>query len=90
MNELVSLTQLAGTLVYAKREFLTHQKYLPPPGDGDSESPGDHDGRDVAQRLKDWLAQNAVEVLYVAGPRASKEPGIASFVILTIDAVFGF
>ena len=26
----------------------------------------------------------------VAGPRASKEPGIASFVILTLDAVFGF
>ena len=27
MNELVSLTQLAGTLVFAKREFLNHQKY---------------------------------------------------------------
>ena len=46
--------------------------------------------QDVAQRLKDWLAQNAIEVLNVAGPRASKEPGIASFVILTLDAVFGF
>jgi hypothetical protein len=45
--------------------------------------------QDIAQRLKDWLAQNAVEVLNVAGPRASKEPGIASFVILTLDAVFG-
>jgi hypothetical protein len=44
--------------------------------------------QDVAQRLKDWLAQNAVDVLNVAGPRASKEPGIASFVILTLDAVF--
>jgi hypothetical protein len=40
---------------------------------------GDQDG---AQRLKDWLTQNAVYVLNVAGPRASKEPGIASFVIL--------
>jgi hypothetical protein len=48
--------------------------------------------QDVAQRLKDWLAKNAVEVLNVAGPRASKEPGegFASFVILTLDAVFGF
>jgi Circularly permutated YpsA SLOG family len=45
--------------------------------------------QDIAQRLKDWLAQNSVEVLNVAGPRASKEPGIASFVILTLDAVFG-
>ena len=44
--------------------------------------------QDVAQRLKDWLTQNAVAVLNVAGPRASKEPGIASFVILTLDAVF--
>jgi hypothetical protein len=54
---------------------------------------GDQHG---AQKLKE-LAQNAVEVLNVAGPRASKEPGIASFVILTpsfviltLDAVFGF
>jgi hypothetical protein len=46
--------------------------------------------QDVAQRLKDWLAQNTIEVLNVAGPRASKEAGIASFVIHTLDAVFGF
>jgi hypothetical protein len=46
--------------------------------------------QDIAQRLKDWLAQNAVEVLNVAGPRASKEPGIASFVILTLDASSDF
>ena len=44
----------------------------------------------VAQRLKDWLTQNPVDVLNVAGPRASKEPGIAIFVILALDAVFGF
>src|ERR1700686_4707431 len=44
--------------------------------------------QDIAQRLKDWLAENAVDVLNVAGPRASKEPGIASFVIHTLDAVF--
>jgi len=37
MNELFSLTQLAGTLVYAKREFLNHQKYSAAEG-GDSES----------------------------------------------------
>jgi hypothetical protein len=42
----------------------------------------------VAQRLKDWLAQNPVDVLNVAGPWASKELGIASFVIHTLDAVF--
>jgi hypothetical protein len=36
----------------------------------------------VAQRLKDWLTRYPIEVLNVAGPRASKEPGIASFVIL--------
>jgi hypothetical protein len=35
MNELVSLTQLAGTLVYAKREFLNHNKYSAAEG-GDS------------------------------------------------------
>jgi hypothetical protein len=46
--------------------------------------------QDAAQRLKEWLAQNAVEVLNIAGPRASKEPGIASFVILTLETVFGF
>ena len=33
----------------------------------------------IAQRLKDWLAQNAVYVLNVAGPRASKEPGTNTF-----------
>jgi Circularly permutated YpsA SLOG family len=37
---------------------------------------GDQHG---AQRLKDWLAQKPVDVLNVAGPRASKEP--ASLVI---------
>jgi Circularly permutated YpsA SLOG family len=44
----------------------------------------------VAQRLKHWLTRYPIEVLNVAGPRASKEPGIANFVILTLDAVFGF
>jgi hypothetical protein len=46
--------------------------------------------QDAAQRLKDWLEDNVVEVLNVAGPRASNEPGVASFVIRTLDAVFGF
>jgi hypothetical protein len=45
---------------------------------------------DAAQRLKDWLMRYPIEVLNVAGPRTSKEPGIASFVIRTLDAVFGF
>jgi putative molybdenum carrier protein len=48
------------------------------------------DDQGVAQRLKDWLTRYPIEVLNVAGPRASKEPGIASFVILPLDAVFGF
>jgi hypothetical protein len=46
--------------------------------------------QDAARRLKDWLEDNVVEVLNVAGPRASKEPGVVSFVIGTLDAVFGF
>ena len=45
---------------------------------------------DAAQRLKDWLEDNAIEVLNVAGPRASKEPGVAAFVVQALDAVFGF
>jgi Circularly permutated YpsA SLOG family len=43
---------------------------------------------DAPQRLKTFLEDNAIEVLNVAGPRASKEPGVAQFVIQTLDRVF--
>jgi hypothetical protein len=37
-----------------------------------------------------WLEDNAIEVLNVADPRDSKEPGVATFVVQALDAVFGF
>jgi hypothetical protein len=43
---------------------------------------------DAPQRLKTFLEDNAIEVLNVAGPRASKEPGVAQLVIQTLDRVF--
>jgi hypothetical protein len=43
---------------------------------------------DAPQTLKTFLEDNAIEVLNVAGPRASKEPGVAQFVIQTLDRVF--
>jgi hypothetical protein len=46
--------------------------------------------RDAAERLRAWLDDNVIEVLNVAGPRGSKEPGVGTFVIRTLDAVFGF
>jgi hypothetical protein len=47
---------------------------------------GDHRFR----RLKDWLAQNAIEALNVEALGHPRKPGIASFVIHTLDAVFEF
>ena len=40
----------------------------------------------AASKLKRWLQQNNIRVLNVAGPRASKEPAVAEFVIATLDA----
>jgi Circularly permutated YpsA SLOG family len=40
---------------------------------------------DAASELKKWLQQNSIRVLNVAGPRASKEPEVAQFVISTLD-----
>lgn len=40
----------------------------------------------AASKLKRWLQQNHIRVLNVEGPRASKEPEIAEFVIATLDA----
>ena len=40
----------------------------------------------AASELKKWIQQNHIRVLNVAGPRASKEPKVADFVIATLDA----
>ena len=40
----------------------------------------------AASELKKWMQQNNIRVLNVAGPRASKEPAVAEFVIATLDA----
>jgi putative molybdenum carrier protein len=44
--------------------------------------------QDAAQRLHAFLEDNVVETLNVAGPRASKEPNVAQFVIEMLDRVF--
>ena len=31
---------------------------------------------DVVESIRFWISQNRIEVLNIAGPRASKEPGI--------------
>jgi hypothetical protein len=41
----------------------------------------------AAADLKVWIQQNHIRVLNVAGPRASKEPTVAEFVIATLDEV---
>jgi Circularly permutated YpsA SLOG family len=35
----------------------------------------------LALRLKDFIESNAIEVLNVAGPRESKEPGVYQFTL---------
>lgn len=40
----------------------------------------------AASELKQWIQQNHIRVLNLAGPRASKEPKVADFVIATLDA----
>ena len=39
----------------------------------------------AAQKLEKWIQQNNIRVLNVAGPRASKEPEVAGFVISTLE-----
>ena len=39
----------------------------------------------AASELKQWMEQNNIRVLNVAGPRASKEPEVAAFVITTLE-----
>jgi hypothetical protein len=40
----------------------------------------------AARKLKKWIEENNIRVLNVAGPRASKEPKVAEFVLTTLDA----
>jgi hypothetical protein len=46
-------------------------------------SPGSKDN--AAQERNKWMQPNNIRVLNVAGPRASKEPKAAEFVITTLD-----
>ena len=38
--------------------------------------------------LKQWMRENNIHVLNIAGPGASKAPTVAEFVIATLDAAF--
>ena len=58
------------------REYNEPRLYLHP----DIENPAD--------KLRTFLKANSVEVLNVAGPRASKEPGVREFVMRTLDKAF--
>jgi hypothetical protein len=42
----------------------------------------------AADKLKGFIAENRVKILNVAGPRASKEPGVGEFVISILDKAF--
>ena len=44
--------------------------------------------RVAADKLKGFIAENRVKILNVAGPRASKEPGVGEFVISILDKAF--
>jgi hypothetical protein len=41
----------------------------------------------AASELRQWIQQNNIRVLNVAGPRASKESTVAGFVIATLNAI---
>jgi hypothetical protein len=43
----------------------------------------------AADKLRAFVRQNRVNVLNVAGPRASKEPGVGEFVMRTLEEAFG-
>jgi Circularly permutated YpsA SLOG family len=44
--------------------------------------------RVAADKLKSFIAEHRVKILNVAGPRASKEPGVGEFVISILDKAF--
>ena len=43
----------------------------------------------AADKLKAFTEKHRVKILNVAGPRASKEPGVGDFVIRTLQLAFG-
>jgi hypothetical protein len=43
---------------------------------------------DAAVKLRTFVKENSVEVLNVAGPRASHEPGVGEFVMRTLEEAF--
>lgn len=45
------------------------------------------DGTAAVQRLREFVMQNRIRVLNVAGPRASNEPQIAAFVTETLEGL---
>ena len=46
-------------------------------------------GREAAaEKLRAFVEEHGVKVLNVAGPRASKEPGVGEFVMSTLDKAF--
>jgi hypothetical protein len=48
-----------------------------------------HSGQeDVAQALRDFVADNQIKTLNVAGPRASKETGVSEFVREALEEAF--
>jgi len=47
------------------------------------------DTTDAAKRLKAFVARHQIEVLNVAGPRATEEPQISRFVEQTLEQAFG-
>jgi hypothetical protein len=42
----------------------------------------------AADKLKAFIEEHRVKILNVAGPRASKEPGVGEFVMRTLDKAF--
>jgi hypothetical protein len=44
--------------------------------------------KDAAQALRDFVADNEIATLNVAGPRASKEPELGEFVKEVLEAAF--
>ena len=43
----------------------------------------------AAGKLKAFIEGHGVKLLNVAGPRASKEPGVGEFVMRTLQLAFG-
>lgn len=48
----------------------------------------DRDGERAGERLRQFIQQHRIRVLNVAGPRASHEPGVARFVLETLESLF--